>query len=535
MKVATSQEMREIDRITIEDYGIPSLVLMERAGLAVFRIASELYPENRFLVLAGGGNNGGDGLVAARELHNCGKKVKVIILSNKKALSDDCEAQYKTALKFGVPVEFGDSLTSRDLHGSTVIDAVFGTGLSRPVQGKIARIFEFINSSDVPVVSVDIPSGISANTGEVMGTAVNADYTVTFGLPKRGHFLHPGAEYSGRLFIEDIGFPAELIASNRIKVSLIDSQTVPSLPRRQAYSHKGDYGHILVVAGSKGKTGAALMTANACLRSGAGLVTMAVPESLIDVFQSRVTEEMTLPLPDDGNGMLSSKAIDVILNFASQRVDVIAIGPGIGVSADTEKVISELIQKSAIPLVIDADGINAIASSVECRASSVERQASSEILRKAKAPIILTPHLGEMARLLSASSVMRGASSEKRTTLDAQRSTIIDTALSFSKENRVYLILKGVSTIVAEPEGRAFINTTGNSGMATAGSGDVLTGIISSFLGQGLNPIDASISGVYLHGLAGDCAAKIKGEHSLIASDIIDFLPDAFIQLLDSP
>jgi NAD(P)H-hydrate epimerase len=266
------------------------------------------------------------------------------------------------------------------------------------------------------------------------------------------------------------------------------------------------------------------MTANACLRSGAGLVTMAVPESLIDVFQSRVTEEMTLPLPDDGRGMISSKAIDVILNFASQKVDVIAIGPGIGVSADTEKVISELIQKAAIPLVIDADGINAIAL-------SVERRASSEILKKAKAPIILTPHLGEMARLLSASSVMRGASSEKRTTLGAQRLTIIDTAVSFSKENRVYLILKGVPTIVAEPEGRAFINTTGNHGMATAGSGDVLTGIISSFLGQGLNPIDTSISGVYLHGLAGDIAAANKSEHALIASDIISFLPDALCQI----
>ncbi len=361
VKVATAQEMREIDRITIEDYGIGSLVLMERAGLAVFRIALNLYPEKRFLVLSGGGNNGGDGLVAAREFHNHGKKVRVVILSNKKALSTDCETQYKMALKFGVSVEFRDSLTSKDLHGSTVIDAVFGTGLLRPVQGNIARIFELINSSDAPVISVDIPSGISADTGEVMGMAVKADYTVTFGLPKRGHFLHPGREYSGRLFVEDIGFPAELIVSNKIKVGLIDSQTVPHLPRRHAYSHKGDYGHVLVVAGSKGKTGAALMTAKACLRSGSGLVTLAVPESLINVFQNRATEEMTLPLPDDGNGMLSSEAVDEIFNFTSQKVDVIAIGPGIGVSDDTEKIISELIQKSAIPLVIDADGINSIA------------------------------------------------------------------------------------------------------------------------------------------------------------------------------
>jgi NAD(P)H-hydrate epimerase len=408
-------------------------------------------------------------------------------------------------------------------HHCLIIDAVFGTGLSGPVQGKIARIFEFINSSDVPVVSVDIPSGISANTGEVMGTAVKADYTVTFGLPKRGHFLHPGAEYSGRLFVEDIGFPAEVIASNKIKVSLIDNQTVSRLPRRQAYSHKGDYGHVLVIAGSKGKTGAALMTANACLRSGAGLITMAVPESLIDVFQNRVTEEMTLPLPDDGNGMLSLKAVDEIFNFASQKVDVIAIGPGIGVSHDTEKVVAELIQRSTIPLVIDADGINSIAL-------SVERRASSKILKKAKSPIILTPHLGEMARLL-ASKVEGQRLSEKRSTLHALRSTIIDTAISFSKETGAYLVLKGVPTIVADPDGNAFINTTGNPGMATAGSGDVLTGIISSFLGQGLNPVDASISGVYVHGLAGDIAADYKGEHSLIASDIVNFLPDALCRM----
>lgn len=535
MKVATSQEIREIDRIAIDDYGIPSLVLMERAGLAVFRIASELYPENRFLVLSGWGNNGGDGLVAARELHNHGKKVKVIILSTENELSTDCKAQYKTALKFGVPVEFRNSLTSRDLHGSTVIDAVFGTGLSRPVQGKIARIFEFINSSDVPVVSVDIPSGISADTGEVMGTAIKANYTVTFGLPKRGHFLHPGRQYSSKLFVEDIGFPTKLITSEAIKVSLTDRQTVSSLiPPRPIYSHKGNYGHALVIAGSKGKTGAALMTAKACLRSGSGLVTLAVPESLMEVFQGRVTEEMTLSLPDDGSGMISSKAIDVILNFAAQKVDVIAIGPGIGVSHDTEKVVAELIQRSTIPLVIDADGINSIAF-------SVERGAWSEILRKAKAPIILTPHSGEMARLLKGSNKLRAIRDESREknsllvthySLQIIEKNRIDTAIAFSKETGAYLVLKGVPTIVASPDGNAFINTTGNPGMATAGSGDVLTGIISSFLGQGLSPIDTCRLGVYLHGLAGDVAMSNKGEHALIASDIINFLPDALCQTI---
>lgn len=512
MKVATSQEMREIDRATIEDYGISGPVLMERAGLAVALKVKELYPNKKVVVLCGGGNNGGDGLVAARNLHNWGFKVNALIFAKKNALGPDCNTQYQIAKKTGVPVEFRNSLNERDLHGAVIIDAIFGTGLSRPIKGSLAEVFFFINDSDVPVVAVDIPSGISADTGEILGEAIKADYTVTFGLPKRGHFLHPGAEYASRLFIEDIGFPAKLLASDRINVDLIDREMVSGLiPSRPGYSHKGDYGHVLVIAGSKGKTGAALMAAKACLRSGSGLVTLAVPETLMDIFQGRVVEEMTLPLPDDGIGMLSSKAIDVILKFAAQKIDVIAIGPGIGVSNDTEKVVTELIQRSTIPLVIDADGINSLA-----RGQKTEDR--RQILKKAKAPIILTPHPGEMARLF------KQKSAKDR----------INTAMAFSKETGVYLVLKGAPTVIAEPEGRAFINTTGNPGMATAGSGDVLTGVIASLLGQGVNPMGASLLGVYLHGLAGDAAARERGEHSLIASDIIDFLPDAFVQLLDS-
>jgi NAD(P)H-hydrate epimerase len=511
VKVVTAQEMREIDRITIEDYGISGLVLMERAGLAVASKVREFYPDKKVLVLCGGGNNGGDGLVAARNLHNWGFKVNALIFAKKNALSPDCNTQYQIAKKIGIPVEFRKDLNERDVHGAVVVDSIFGTGLSRPVKGSLTRIFSLINDSDIPVVAVDIPSGISSDTGEVLGEAIMADCTVTFGLPKRGHLLYPGAEYAGRLFVEDIGFPAKLLTSDRINVDMIDREMVSGLiPLRPKYSHKGDYGHVLVIAGSKGKTGAALMAAKACLRSGSGLVTLAVPESLMNIFQGRVTEEMTLPLPDDGSGMLSSKAIDVILNFAAKKIDVIAIGPGIGVSHDTEKVVLELIRRSSIPLVIDADGINSIAF-------SAERRALSEIFRKAKAPIILTPHPGEMSRLLKQS-----AAKDR-----------MNTAMSFSKEAGTYLVLKGVPTVVAEPEGRAFINTTGNPGMATAGSGDVLTGIIASLLGQSLNPVNASLLGVYIHGFAGDMAAKGKGEHSLIATDIIDSLPDAFVQLLD--
>ncbi|MEK7196046.1 MAG: NAD(P)H-hydrate epimerase, partial [Nitrospirota bacterium] len=361
MKVVTAEDMREIDRRAIKDYGISGTTLMERAGLKVAEKIKELFEKRKIIVLSGGGNNGGDGLVAARNLHEWGWNVKVILLSNEKKLSPDCLEQYKIAKKSGVPVAFNTEISGKDLHSAVVVDAIFGTGLSKPVTGRIADIISFINSSTVPVVSVDIPSGISSDTGQIMGEAVMADYTVTFGLPKRGHLLYPGAECTGKLFVEDIGFPDELLRSEKIRVELLESMDVSLLiPERRRYSHKGDYGHVLVIAGSRGKTGAAFMCAKACLRAGAGLVTIGVPETLMDVFQSRVTEEMTLPLPDRGDGTLSSKASDKILTFIADKADVLAIGPGISVTDDIQKLVTALVLNSAAPMVMDADAINAL-------------------------------------------------------------------------------------------------------------------------------------------------------------------------------
>ncbi len=413
MKVVTAEEMREIDRITIKNYGISGTVLMERAGLVVAEKIKELFsiqhsgfskklrtPNSepvklKVIVLAGGGNNGGDGIVVARNLHEWGWNVKIILLSKEDKLSPDCLKQYKIAKKAGAVVEFRDYITEKDLHPALVVDAIFGTGLSKNITGKIAEAISFINASDSPVISVDIPSGISSDTGQIMGEAVRADYTVTFGLPKRGHLLYPGADYIGRLFIEDIGFPEELIHSEKLKVELLEKRDMSLLiPERQRYSHKGDYGHVLVIAGSRGKTGAAFMCAKACLRAGAGLVTIGVPESLLDVFQSRVTEEMTLPLPDRRDGTLSSKALEKILEFLSEKADVFAIGPGISVAGDTKKLVRELLLNSTAPAVIDAGAINALS---EIR---VKGQGSRNILKKAKSPIILTPHAGEMAGLM---------------------------------------------------------------------------------------------------------------------------------------
>lgn len=534
MKLVTALEMHEIDRQTIERFGIPGRELMERAGRSVASKIKELYPQKKVIVLAGAGNNGGDGLVAAKELFSSGSDVKVLMFENKDKLSPDCRFQFEAARQMDLPVEFVKGITETALSDTVIVDAIFGTGLKRNITGYMAKVIGDLNRLAVPVISVDIPSGISADTGQVMGIAVKSDYTVTFGLPKRGHFLYPGADYSGRLFVADIGFPKELLVSDKLNVELMRKGYISSLiKRRPRYSHKGDYGHILIVAGSRGKTGAAFLSAKACMRAGAGLVTIGVPESLMDIFQARVTEEMVLPLPDKADGTLSAKASKTILKFLSEKADVLCIGPGIGVSENTQKLMMELLTSSDAPMIIDADGINSISQANVAR----------EMLKKAKAPIILTPHTGEMARLLRQGIGVRGQGTKKQ---DSKKSKIqnpksaidmieldrIGTALSFSKETGTCLVLKGVPTVIAGPDGRAFINQTGNPGMATAGTGDVLAGIISSFIGQGLTPLEAVMLGVYIHGLAGDIVARDKGEYSLIASDIIEALPAAFKELL---
>ncbi|MHB8882057.1 MAG: NAD(P)H-hydrate dehydratase [Thermodesulfovibrionales bacterium] len=508
MKIVTAEEMRAIDRRTIRDYGISGRVLMERAGLLVAEKVAELFERKKVLVLAGSGNNGGDGLVAGRELSRRGWQVKALLPDRKEKLSADCLAQLKAAQKAGVSVEFRSGLQDKDLHAAVLIDALFGTGLNKPVSRTLAGMIRQMNRSGRPVVSVDIPSGIAADDGRVMGEAVRADITVTFGLPKRGHLIHPGAEYTGRLIVGDIGFPTELLRSETLKARLVGrDDIIPLIPERPALSHKGDYGHVLVVAGSRGRTGAALMAAKACLRTGAGMVTLGVPGTLTDIFQARVTEEMVLPLPDDGQGGLSIRALDEILSFLSSRADVAAVGPGLGVTADTAGLIEQMVRTVTVPMVLDADGLNALGS-------------KSGALKKAKAPVICTPHTGELARLLDTASAIP----------EYDR---VRTAELFAKQECICLVSKGAPTIVADPSGLLFFNTTGNPGMATAGAGDVLTGMIAGLLGQGLPPAGASIAGVYLHGLSGDLAAAGKGMHGLIASDIMEQIPSAFLSLRD--
>ncbi|MCX8034585.1 MAG: NAD(P)H-hydrate dehydratase [Thermodesulfovibrio sp.] len=504
MKVLTSEEMAKIDSLTIEKYGIPSLVLMEKAALSVSKHLIDL-GVNKLIILAGPGNNGGDGIAVGRILKNIDTKIYQLFSDDK--LSNDCKLQIGIAEKFKIPI-FKRYPTEKELSEADVIlDAIFGTGLKRKIEGKLEKLVNLLNSLKKTVIAVDIPSGISSDTGEILGCAIKANSTVTFGLPKRGHFLFPGRDYTGKLCIEDIGFPEELTESEELKVSLISRKFVCSLiPSRPLYSHKGTYGHVLVIAGSVGKTGAAFMCAKSALRAGSGLVTMAMPSVLNVVFHSKVLEEMILPLPSNKK-TLSKRAIDEIAEFINEKADVVAFGPGVGINEDTEEILKFLITNCPRPLVIDADGITLLVKNIK-------------LLKKNKAETIITPHPGELSRMINLS------------VKEIERNRI-EIAQKVANEMNTTIVLKGVPTIISDPLGNTFINTTGNPGMATGGSGDVLTGIISSFIGQGLNAFHASVLGVYIHGLSGDIASKYKGYHGLIAGDLIEHIPQAIKEITD--
>ncbi len=501
MRLVTSKEMQSIDRAATAGIGIPALALMERAGAAVARKVIESYRAPRALVLCGGGNNGGDGMVVARELLNAGMQVKVRLLGKKDHLSHEAAVQLSVIKKLGIPVSTSPALAHADLHGAVIVDAIFGTGLKKEITGPIAKLIEQVNESHSPVVSVDIPSGISADTGQVMGIAFNSDATVTFGLPKRGHYLHPGAGHTGRLYVEDIGFPAHLLNDRALRCHLLDHKTMASaVPPRPAYSHKGDYGYVLVIGCSAGKTGAGLMTARASAITGAGFTTLAAPASIAPSLYGMVTEEMVLPLPDDGKGGITPDALDAVLGFVTAHRATLAIGPGIGSAPHTAEFIRGLVRASAATMVIDAEAINAL---------------QGMGLSKLRAPVILTPHPVEFARL---SGIEVSATEADR----------IEAALGYAKSSRSTLVLKGTPTVIATPEGEASVNPLGNPGMAKGGAGDVLTGIIAALAAQGLGPAAASSLGVYIHSLSADIAASKKDVHSVLASDIINHVPDAF-------
>ncbi len=510
MKIVTAEEMKRLDRKATADYGIPSLLLMENAGRgtvdAIERTAGPVRGK-RIVVLAGRGNNGGDGVAAARHLRMRGAEVIVYLLSPVEKVSGDARVSLDIWMQTGgvlhvVGAFRWNHLTQELAESDLIVDALLGTGLSHLVEGDYAKAIASINRADRPVVAVDIPSGISADTGEVLGIAVKADFTFTMALPKWGHFLQEGLEHRGKLDVVDIGFPPALIEREKIAADLITPQMrIGFPPPRPRGIHKGAAGHLLIVAGAVGKKGAALMTAEAALRSGAGLVTIALPKS-IDVATAGLKEVMTLPLPETEEGTLS-QAGEKLLRQAIKGKDAVAIGPGLSENEETQRLVRTLIGEVSIPMVVDADALNALAGDLS-------------VLKNRKIPAVLTPHPGEMGRLVG----------KRADAIQRDRPSV---AADFAEAWNAIVVLKGAHTIIAAPDRSLRINNTGNPGMATAGTGDALTGIIGAWLAQGIAPIEAATWGVALHGDAGDLAAAGRGEIGLITSDLIEQIPKAIL------
>ncbi len=516
MLLVTAQQMQKMDHHTINTIGIPGMVLMENAGRGAHEfLVEELEPDGETLVavVAGRGNNGGDGFVMARYLMEAGIPVSIYLLSTAHRLKGDARANYDLvqallphnphAHIIEVPDketldQYYNEIQSHDLF----IDAVFGTGLNSDIRGFYREVIQLMNQSGAPIFSVDIPSGLNSDTGAPMGIAVEAAATATFGHAKAGHFLSPGDAYTGELAVIDIGIPhfvTEMFTAETHPLVLLGSREILSLfPERERNSHKGSFGHLLALAGSPGKTGAAALCARGAMRCGTGLVTLGVPQGLHPALEPTLIEPMTEPLAQTATGALSRDALPAIVQLTKGKT-ALALGPGIGTETETRALVTTLVEETELPLVLDADGLNCIVDQLDC-------------LSKAKGPRILTPHPGEMARLAHC------------TTQEVQAHRP-GTARAFATAHQVILVLKGAQTLIALPDGRIFLNPTGNPGMAAGGMGDVLTGMIGGFLAQGFSPEEAALAGVYRHGLAGDYLETHQGRFGFLASELADALP----------
>ncbi len=514
MRVLNSNQMREADRRTIEEIGIPAIVLMENAGrqvVAAMEASFEDLAERHVAVLCGRGNNGGDGFVVARTLNQRGIDVSVFVLGVVAEIRGDARTNLEILGRLGLTVvEIVDGQTW-ELHFSEIsscdliVDAIFGTGLKTPLQGMLETVVADINGSGIPVVAVDLPSGMSADTPDLIGDAIEAAVTVTLGAPKLPLVLPPAEMQAGDIIIADIGIPDEVfeaVEGQHIEL-LTRAHMRPFVQPRPLDSHKGDYGHVLVIAGSQGRSGAAHLTGMGALRSGAGLVTIATPAWCQAVLAAMAPEYMTEALGASDDGGLRLMDLDRLLE---RPYDVIALGPGIGTAPSTVRFVHTLVERAGVPLVLDADALNAFAEEPDRLAGAEGRD------------VIITPHPGEFARLAGV------------TTADVQANRV-ELARTFAASHRVYLVLKGHRTIIATPDERVFINPTGNAGMATGGMGDVLTGIVAGWLGHLLDAEVACKLGVFLHGAAGDLAEAAEGEVALTASDLLAHLGDAVLEL----
>ena len=514
MRVLNTAQMREADRRTINDLGVPSLELMEHAGRQVVSAIESRWPSlptcGRIAVVSGKGNNGGDGFVAARMLAARGAAVRACLAVPAAEIRGDAGVNLAALRRVGVPVVDASSPSAweamrADLGAcDLVIDALFGTGLKRPLAGHWRSIVSDLNGSDVPVASIDLPSGLSADTPAMIGEAVAAALTVTLGAPKLPLLLDPAATRAGAIVVADIGIPAAVVdalAGPRVTV-ITRSWVRKRIPRRHRDTHKGDYGRVLVAAGSTGKTGAAALAALGALRSGAGLVTVATPRACQPTVAALAPEYMTLGLDHDGNGLVAAEAARAVL---AERCDVLAVGPGLGLGTGVDRFVRELVDRAPVPMVLDADALNVFAGDPAGLRGSPDRG------------LVVTPHTGEMGRLI-------GRSAEQ---VDAHR---LDVARDLAVEQGVFVVLKGPRTLVATPAGAVWINVTGNPGMATGGVGDVLTGVLAAWIVQSPDVETACALGVCLHGLAGDAAAAEQGA-GLIAGDLARFLGHALRSL----
>ena len=499
--------MRSCDEAAVSRYGVPGIVLMENASRGAVDFASEVFGPLRgawIIVIAGKGNNGGDGFAMARHFVNRGAKVDVLTLGPDDASKGDAHANLLTLRQME---KDGDRIRVRLLSSVAdldemlkrrplfVVDAMLGTGLDSPVRGEIADVIDVLNKSDVRVMAVDIPTGISSETGEQLGSAINAHCTATMGGLKRGLLFRDGRLHTGEGKNIDIGMPRHGFMEKATQTFLLESTDVRQMiPRRRFDVHKYQLGKVFALAGSVGYTGAAALASEAALRSGAGIVKLGIPTRLNAIMETKLTEVMTIPFAETSEGTLGLSDIDKILDHINTS-SISIIGPGLSRHYETQNLVRKLLQNATAPLLIDADGLFALAEHLD-------------ILQTAKAEVILTPHTGEFARLV------------QQTVEDVELKRI-DIARTFAVEFGVTLVLKGAPTVIADKSGLVYINDTGNPGMATAGSGDVLSGIIAGLAAQGASPEHAACSGVYLHGLSGDHARDHIGEYGLIAGDLL--------------
>ncbi len=515
MKLAYAEEMQKLDQAAINDYAIPGIVLMENAGVGTVQAILDSYGElagKTIMIVAGPGNNGGDGFVVARHILQHGGNPIVFLLADTDKISGEAAINLQIVRKLDIlvyPISNEERLTTLSNclpDCDMVIDAIFGTGLKRDIKGHFAGAVDIINQANCPVISVDMPTGLDSDTGLPLGSCVIADMTVTYGLGKPGQLTGNGPLYTGQLGIVDIGIPPAAVVDADLKIEALDDHTIsPLIPGRPAGAHKGTFGHLMILAGSRGKTGAALLSGRGALRSGAGLVSLAVPMDLNNIFESALAEAMTIPLPGSINGYAEGGDLKTVIESA-ENMQAMVVGPGLGQNSSTGTLVTSLYRESTVPMVIDADGLNLLSN-------------DRSVIPNPAGARILTPHPGEMARLTG----------KEISTIQASR---LSAAIDFATSNQVHVILKGPGTIIAAPDGRAAINSTGNHLLAAGGSGDVLAGLVGSFLAQGLDPWDAARLGVFIHGMAADhLAANENILTGLLPTELADELPAVLTEL----